>query len=194
MLRHGRAQVPRYKQNSRSVDTAAPAGSLQAAVALKRETRLGGCFGADLPGRVCWGSDISGSSYNFTVQKSASGIVTVTAETIPGSAGDPGRPRAQTPLVVTWDFFDARRLAVGDLWSRCHEEWTPECHPREWWWLQTLCGRDLAKPQSHLRFQREFIFFFCGQVSRVSFCLFYLILCVHIHVYISIYIYLYLCL
>lgn len=47
VLSHSRAQVPRYKQNSRS-DTAAPAGSLQAAVALKCETRLGGWFGADL--------------------------------------------------------------------------------------------------------------------------------------------------
>lgn len=45
-----------------------------------------------------------------------------------------------------------------------------------------------------LDFRGNLFFFFCGQVSRVSFCLFYLILCVHIHVYISIYIYLYLCL
>lgn len=49
------------------------------------------------------------------VQKSVSGLAT--AETVPSSAGDPARPLSQTPLVMTWDFFDAWRLAVGDLWA-----------------------------------------------------------------------------
>ena len=49
------------------------------------------------------------------VQKPASGLVTATAEAVPGSAGDPTRPWTQTALVVTWDFFDAWRLVVGDL-------------------------------------------------------------------------------
>lgn len=54
-----------------------------------------------------------------------------------------------------------RWVACGPfwLWSCCGGERAPECHPHEWWWLQTLCGRELARLQSRLRFQREFFFY-----------------------------------
>lgn len=108
-------QVPVYEQNSCSVGTEAPARSLWAAVAPECERQCGGWFSTDLLGRCGGGNHVSWSSYSFTVGKSVSGLVS--AETVPGSAGEPPHPWMQALLVVTWDFFAAWRLVVGELWA-----------------------------------------------------------------------------
>lgn len=100
------------KQNQGS-DAEVPGHSLQAAAALKRVRRSWAGGSAQIfrggPGR---GSYISWSSRNFMVQKSASRLVTVAAETIPGAAGDTTCPRHR----LHWSWWGISLMPVCWWW------------------------------------------------------------------------------